>query len=658
MKRYIRLLLVFSLLLSCGEKKDNVLYHEPKDGISDPTVKWLNDKNNFHKGNYRTVFYDFYTRKIKEKDFKSAADVLRIVSVKIVHFSAYDKDFEALVHSFSEKYADKLPPDQTTFLASYLGCYETEEGNFKKAIDYFRNITAVEAVDYQSCVDKAYAYFDISFCYFSIGDQNLALENSLKSLHYFNKTDNLIGIGGVYSNLASINMALKNYKKGEEYYTKSIAYFTIAKDTGNIFTAYYNRIQNFEESHNPRFYALIDSTYHLFKESKFKDSSLKISINTYYTKKLLEEGRIAEAKKILDELRPEVTSLNTTYSTQEYDIALAEYEIKKKEGIVDINKIKNAIPALEENSNYQILQNFYTLLKEEALSQKKYEQAFYYQTELQKASDSLASTEIKNKALELNAKYQAEKKEQQIKLQEKTILNKNTTIALLFSTLIGILLFVLAISLRRKQKQLRLEKQAARLYTRQLLEKTEEERRRIASDLHDSVSHELLSLKNTMEGKTDLANTKIDAIINDIRIISRNLHPVMFDKIGLKNSVEQLVERTQSVNSFMVTADINYHSSLSVPDELQVYRIIQEALSNIIKYADAVAAKITIAEENNTIHIEIKDNGKGFNVTETLAGMNAFGLHNIIERTRAIGGEAKITSDKNGTIVRIEIKKS
>ena len=402
---------------------------------------------------------------------------------------------------------------------------------------------------------------------------------------------------------------------------------------------------------------MIDSTYHWEKKSGLKDTSLKVSINTYYTRKLLQEGKILEVKKILDELKPEVIELNSAFSTQEYDIAFAEYEIKKNDGIVNMDRIKSVIPALKENNNYQILQNFYALLKEDALIKRKYQQALYYQEELQKASDSLASSEMKNKVAELNTKYQTEKKEQQIKLQEKTILNKNTTIALLISGLAVFLLFVFALSLRRKQRQLRQEKQNTQLYTKQLLEKTEEERKRIASDLHDSVSHELLSLKNTIEEKTDVTNSKIDAIINDIRIISRNLHPVMFDKIGLKTSIEQLVERAQSVNSFMVTADIDYHSSLSTSDELQVYRIIQEALSNIIKYADAVAAKITLTEEGNAIRIEIKDNGKGFNVTETLSNTKAFGLHNIIERTRAIGGEAKITSDKNGTIIAVGIKK-
>ena len=210
---------------------------------------------------------------------------------------------------------------------------------------------------------------------------------------------------------------------------------------------------------------------------------------------------------------------------------------------------------------------------------------------------------------------------------------------------------------RQKQKKLKLEKQNAQQYTKQLLEKTEEERKRIASDLHDSVNHELLSLRNSVKEKTEVTNTKIDAIINDIRIISENLHPIMFDKIGLKASIDQLVERTQSVNDFMVTAEVDYFSSLSNSDELQLYRIIQEALSNIIKYANAVAAKITIQEKNNTIFIEIKDNGKGFNINEKLNGKNAFGLHNIIERSRAIGGKAKIHSNTNGTIIAIEIKK-
>ncbi len=195
-------------------------------------------------------------------------------------------------------------------------------------------------------------------------------------------------------------------------------------------------------------------------------------------------------------------------------------------------------------------------------------------------------------------------------------------------------------------------------FTKQLLESTEVERKRIATDLHDSISHELLNLKSIFKQDLSVVNSKIDSIINDIRGISRNLHPVMFDKIGLVPNIEQLVERMQIQNNFLVSTEIDYKGTLSSADELQIYRIIQEALTNIIKYSEAHAAKITILEGNSKIDIEIKDNGKGFNVKETLNGGKAFGLHNIIERSRVIGGKAEIQSSADGTIININITKN
>jgi signal transduction histidine kinase len=206
-------------------------------------------------------------------------------------------------------------------------------------------------------------------------------------------------------------------------------------------------------------------------------------------------------------------------------------------------------------------------------------------------------------------------------------------------------------------KQLLQDKINSMNFTKQLLENTEEERRRIASDLHDSISHELLNLKSMFNQDLILVNAKIDIIINDIRGISRNLHPVMFDKIGLVLNIEQLVDRIQNQNNFFINTNINYKGTLSSADELQIYRIIQEALTNIIKYAQAHAAKITILEDKNKITIEIKDNGKGFDVKQALNSGKAFGLHNIIERSRVVGGEANIDSSGEGTIIYINIPK-
>jgi signal transduction histidine kinase len=404
-------------------------------------------------------------------------------------------------------------------------------------------------------------------------------------------------------------------------------------------------------------YALSDSTYHAFIKTGTIDTNVKVSLSGYYIIKLYHEGKFDEAKTLLDQLKPEVEALNSNIINLEYNVMLAGYEIEKNKGIKDTKLIKSTIPILMENRHFAKVQDCYAVLLNDAVAKKDYENAYLYAMERASIKDSLASMEMANAVIELDVKYQTEKKEQQIAIHKNTIHNKNTTIALLLSILVGFGLITVALFLFQKQKKLKREKDQTQLYTKQLLEKTEEERKRIASDLHDSVSHELLSLKNSLEEKTEGTNKKIDAIINDIRSISRNLHPIMFDKVGLKSTINQMVERAQTINDFLVTAEIAYEGTLPSSVELQIYRIIQEALSNIIKYADAVAAKITIIENKNNILIEIKDNGKGFDVQETLNNNHSFGLHNIIERSRAIGGESKIVSDSNGTIISIEIKK-
>jgi signal transduction histidine kinase len=190
-------------------------------------------------------------------------------------------------------------------------------------------------------------------------------------------------------------------------------------------------------------------------------------------------------------------------------------------------------------------------------------------------------------------------------------------------------------------------------FTKQLLENTEEERKRIASDLHDSISHELLNLKYTFRDDLSKVNAQIDSVINNIRSISRNLHPAMFDKIGLVPNIEQSVERLQTQNNFLVNTQIDYPRRLNAADELQIYRIVQEALTNIVKYSHAHAAKITILQDAKQFVLEVKDNGMGFDVKKALNSGHAFGLHNIIERSRAIGGEAQILSSAKGTIIKV-----
>jgi signal transduction histidine kinase len=180
------------------------------------------------------------------------------------------------------------------------------------------------------------------------------------------------------------------------------------------------------------------------------------------------------------------------------------------------------------------------------------------------------------------------------------------------------------------------------------LQNTEDERKRIASDLHDSVNHELLTLKNQADNGKQIHSQEIEKVINDVRQVSRDLYPAMFDNIGLVASIEALCERMTETGLF-TSCEINYTIKLSKRNELQLYRIIQEALNNTLKHANANAAKVTLDTVGNELNIEIKDNGIGFNSSEIMNNAKSFGIQSILQRARAIGGKPTFESNAQGT---------
>lgn len=238
-------------------------------------------------------------------------------------------------------------------------------------------------------------------------------------------------------------------------------------------------------------------------------------------------------------------------------------------------------------------------------------------------------------------------------LQLQTLAKQNALIGFLLAGLAAILLGFAAFSFWQRQKRAKKEAVAQVQYTRQLLENTEDERGRIARDLHDGISHELLTLKKALHNTE--AVQKIDSIINDIRQISRNLHPVMLESIGLKLSLETLCDQYMEQEELFISHDINYTHKLPGTAELQLFRIVQEAITNTIKYAGADACKVTLQDGNNGLQLTIQDNGRGFDVDQALNSGKSFGLRSILQRSKAIGGSADIQSSAIGTVIRVEV---
>ncbi|MES2627485.1 MAG: ATP-binding protein [Bacteroidota bacterium] len=285
-----------------------------------------------------------------------------------------------------------------------------------------------------------------------------------------------------------------------------------------------------------------------------------------------------------------------------------------------------------------------------------YEKAYEYSHKHDSVKDAIDQAAHLSALTDLEKEYQTEREIEKQQLARKT-LEAQSNLNYLISALVVCVVFLigLAYSWIRYRKSKRYRRLKDR-FTGELLNNIEIERKRIASDLHDGVSHELLAVK--MKVKEPEVQQVVNNIIQEIRLISRNLHPVMFDKLGLKTSLEQLAWRMQENTGIVITTEMNYNASTHSDRELQLYRIAQEALGNSVKYSDAIAIRVGLHQDGENLVLEVQDNGKGFDIQSKLSEGRSFGLQSIYQRGESLSGTVQFKSADSGThlIVTIPIK--
>lgn len=656
--KHLFFFLCFSLfLVAClsDGSKQGLEYPKVEPETLDYYGKFLFDAKNIEKDEYKTFFFDRYNNLLRQNKIDSAGQLLGIIGRALNYNSINDSVINSTSLAYLKQYENKISKNRRSEILYNLGNYYYYSNAYDSSIYYF-NKALTHTQTYTGLNRDGMINYYLLFSTLNNGGQDSSIKFAHKSLKLFEKLKDTSMLGAVYSGIACIYNFQYNYSKAIRYEDKAYDLAKKSGDTSTIMVVSYNKINSYNTFGHPNLLPFIDSTYRYYKVwSERNFTKNQVEMYSWLALKAVRENKMVVAKRLLDEIKPKILKVGDNVSENYYLNALAEYDVKAGANPENVKIYRDKIAEKIENEDYLSLSLYYDILHDYALKNNDYKSAHQYLKDAEVANDSLVSIFTRSKVLEYEEKYQTEKKEQEIALQKSDLARKNSYIALLAALIGALVLASFAYYLWNRQKKLKQEKENTMNFTKQLLQSTEEERKRIAGDLHDSISHELLNLKSIFTQDISVVNSKIDTIINDIRGISRNLHPVMFDKIGLVPNVEQLLERVQSQNNLFVTTEISYGGSLSSADELQIYRIIQEALTNIIKYANAHAAKIAILEQSSKITIEIKDNGKGFDVKETLNSGKSFGLHNIIERSRVIGGEATIVSSTEGTTITIEI---
>ena len=208
-----------------------------------------------------------------------------------------------------------------------------------------------------------------------------------------------------------------------------------------------------------------------------------------------------------------------------------------------------------------------------------------------------------------------------------------------------------------------------RVVASRALEAGEAERKRIAHELHDGIAQSLAALMlqlrlargvDSAEVRDKLLADVADRIagtIDELRGIARDLRPPSLDMLGLTAALEVLardVTETTGVRISVAAAKID--RLLSREAELVLYRLVQEALSNVVRHAETDSAEIVLDRVGGSIVGTIRDNGRGFRIEDVLASGGGIGLFGMKERASYAGGTVTIQSEpEQGTLVRIEL---
>jgi len=212
---------------------------------------------------------------------------------------------------------------------------------------------------------------------------------------------------------------------------------------------------------------------------------------------------------------------------------------------------------------------------------------------------------------------------------------------------------------------------ASKEFSRRLISAQEQERKRLANELHDSLGQNLSLIKNRAYlalNRAELApetaahlqaiDEVASAAIDEVRNLARNLRPLHIDQFGLTDAISNLLDRVAQSSDLRVERRLQNVDLFRGEDATHVYRMVQETLNNVIKHARATRLLVALERDLRCVRIRVEDDGCGFELKALGREPNrtGIGLNSLNERVRMLGGSLTIqTAPGQGTRIQIEL---
>jgi signal transduction histidine kinase len=223
------------------------------------------------------------------------------------------------------------------------------------------------------------------------------------------------------------------------------------------------------------------------------------------------------------------------------------------------------------------------------------------------------------------------------------------------------------VELHRKTRELEMLYSDMQKLSNRLLTVQDEERRRLARELHDGLGQELTAAKILLDGvrapesqkKTAEASKLIENALQQVRTISHLLHPPLLEELGLVAALRWYIDGLSKRSGINTSLEIQPpHLPRFTPElENAVYRVVQEALTNVFRHSGAREARVELAQTNGHLTISVRDDGKGIpkRLTEFKPGSVGVGIGGMRQRVSELGGKLKLENTNPGTLVQVVI---
>ncbi len=525
--------------------------------------------------------------------------------------------------------------------------------NTQKAIDDYS--LAIEIYEEKDAIYKADAFLFRGQAYSALGQFVAASEDYKAAYDLFEKEKDFEYM--LHARSGEIVMYSKNgfLEKSVEQRSSLIKSLLDLKLFQYLSTQYYNQSIDYKKLEKN------DLRYDYLQEAlKYADSALNPPfVYTAVYSSLSDHFSLTknpkEALNFLEKAQDYLSEIpNDKYANSIYLMALIHYQMESKQwNEAKENSLKRlilveSIGLDEENiSTHKSLSEIYSNLNDN-------ERAFYHLEKHSNLKDSLYNQSNTNALIYYQTLYETERQEKELNEKKNSIAileEKNSSIKKQFlyggvALSFGFLL----IFLYKNQKSLKVKKELQEKYTQDLLLAQEEERKRVSKDLHDGIGQSLLLIKNKVVlNKDDSTKNLVENAIEEVRSISRALHPFQLQELGITKAIENIFYQIDETTELFITKEIeNIDGIFSIEKEVNIYRIVQESLNNVLKHSKASAVKIEITNKEKDVQMCIRDNGVGFDFSERKNDFNSLGLKTLKERTRLLQGVMKIDSETTG----------